>query len=140
MYYEVYAVDLFGEPLSGYVLDDPIDVCVPLHPRLAANIGNVVLVSTREDGTYTMHSTKVMLDDEGLTICGKLSELSAKVAAAYVGSPSAMPTPTPVPAPEGAGYGWIRAISLVHPLADDTVGRGISCRRADRQIKALGLN
>ena len=105
MYYEVYAVDLFGEPLSGYVLDDPIDVCVPLHPRLAANIGNVVLVSTREDGTYTMHSTKVMLDDEGLTICGKLSELSAKVAAAYVGSPSAMPTPTPVPAPEAPDTG-----------------------------------
>ena len=98
-YYTLSAVDASGQPLSGYLLDDPVTVCIPLPSRLAPNISEVAMVSAHDDGTFTMLSPKVKITSDGVVLCGALSELSATIAAAHTGPPSTLPTPTPAPAP-----------------------------------------
>ncbi len=98
-YYTVSAVDAAGQPLSGYLLDDPIEVCIPVPPRLKSNISDVAMVSVRDDGTFAVLSSRLRLGDAGVTMCAALSTLSARVAAAHTGSPSALPSPTPLPTP-----------------------------------------
>ena len=99
-YYKVAATDASGEPVNAYRLDDPVTVCIPLPARLAANISDVTIVSMRDDGTFAILASQVKLTASGTTLCGQLSELSATVAAAHLGSPAALPTPTPEPTPE----------------------------------------
>ena len=99
-YYTISAVDATGKPLNGYVLDDPVTVCIPLPSRLASRVSDVAMVSARDSGNFTVLGSKVKLNDDGITICGAISELSAKIAAGYIGSPSQLPTPTPTPEPE----------------------------------------
>ena len=98
-YYTISAVDATGQPLSGYLLDDPIEVCIPVPPRLKSNISDVAMVSVRDDGTFAVLSSRLRLGDAGVTMCAALSTLSARVAAAHTGSPSALPSPTPLPTP-----------------------------------------
>ena len=104
-YYDIHAVDASGEPLSGYLLDDPVEVCIPVPPRLRGDISNVTMVSARDDGTFAILSTSMRLGDEGLKMCAALSTVSARVAPAYLGTPSALPSPTPLPTPEDPDTG-----------------------------------
>ena len=97
-YYSIYAVDDSGRPLNGYLLDDPVTVCMPVPPRLASNISQLAMVSERADGTFAILSSNVRLSsDSGVMICGALSELSARLAVGQLESPSALPTATPTP-------------------------------------------
>ena len=121
-YYTVAATDASGEPVNAYRLDDPVTVCIPLPARLAANISDVTIVSMRDDGTFAILASQVKLTTSGTTLCGQLSELSATVAAAHLGSPSALPTPTPEPTPETPDTGgtapgsngilWVLALGI----------------------------
>ena len=105
MYYRIAGVDAFGVRLKGYVLDDPLEVCVPVPDRLRRNISSLAMVSERADGTFALLSSNVRLSDSGVNICGKLSQLSARIAVGQVGSPSGLPSPTPLPTPEAPDTG-----------------------------------
>ena len=105
MYYRIAGVDAFGVRLKGFVLDDPIEVCVPVPDRLRRNISSLAMVSERDDGTFALLSSNVRLSDSGVNICGKLSQLSARIAVGQVGSPSGLPSPTPLPTPEAPDTG-----------------------------------
>ena len=98
-YYDVFAVDASGRPLRGYILDDPAEVCIPVPSRLKSDISDVAMVSARTDGTFAVLSSSLRLGDAGLNVCAALSTLPARVAAGYLGSPSALPSPTPLPTP-----------------------------------------
>ena len=98
-YFDISAVDVSGRPLRGYQLDDPATVCIPLPPRIASQIAETAIVSLKSDGTFAVLSSRVRLTADGATLCGALSELSARVAAAHLASPSALPSATPLPTP-----------------------------------------
>ena len=99
MYYGISAVDASGYPLSGYLLDDPAEVCIPVPSRLKSNISDITMVSVRDDGTFAVLSSSIRLGTAGVKMCAALSTISARVAAAHIGSPSALPSPTPPPTP-----------------------------------------
>ena len=83
-YYGIYAVDASGQALNGYLLDDPITVCLPVPSRFTSNISQLAMVSERSDGTFATLSSSIRLSTSGVLICGGLSELSARLA---VGTP-----------------------------------------------------
>ena len=98
-YYGIYAVDASGQALNGYLLDDPINVCLPVPSRFTSNISQLAMVSERPDSTFATLSSSVRLSTSGVLICGALSEVSARLAVGNLGSPSALPSPTPLPTP-----------------------------------------
>ncbi len=99
-YYGIYAVDASGQGLNGYLLDDPVSVCLPVPSRFTSNISQLAMVSERADGTFATLSSNIRLSTSGVLICGALSELSARLAVGHLGSPDALPSPTPLPTPE----------------------------------------
>ena len=112
--YRIAAYGSEGEELSGYALNAPVDVCIPLPPRLTANISKVAMVSMRDDGTLAVHTSNVRFSgNQGLELCGTISELSANVAAGFIGSPSALPTPAPTIEPEPPETGGNAASSNI---------------------------
>ena len=104
--YGIHVVDGAGSSISSYVLDDPVQVCLPLPAALSSNISKVALVAMNSDGTLTILSSSVKLGSSGTSVCGNISTLPASVAVGHVGSPAAIPTatpePTPAPPPTGA--------------------------------------
>ena len=92
-YYGIYAVDASGQALNGYLLDDPINVCLPVPSRFTSNISQLAMVSERPDSTFATLSSSVRLSTSGVLICGALSEVSARLAVGNLGSPSALPSP-----------------------------------------------
>ena len=95
MWHEVRAVDADGESVSGYVLQSPAEMCLPLPDVLRSNISDVALVSSNADGSLTILSSSVRIMGSGTSVCGGLSELPASVAVGRLGSPADLPTPTP---------------------------------------------
>ena len=115
-FYDVVAVDSEGRALNGYLLDAPVTVCLPLPKILSSNISDLAVVSLGDDGSFTMLGAKVRLSDDGVKICAGVSELSARVAAAHVGAPSALPTATPMPPieePDTGGNAPLNVSALV---------------------------
>ena len=96
LYYDVYAVDGTGTRLDSYLLNNPVTVCIPLPSRIASRIAESAMVSLKDDGTFAVLSSRVRLTADGTVLCGAISELSARVAAAHIGSPEALPSPTPM--------------------------------------------
>ena len=111
-FYDVVAVDSEGQSLSGYLLNAPATVCLPLPKILSSNISDLAVVSVGEDGSFTMLGAKVRLSDDGVKICAGVSELSTRVAAAHVGAPSALPTATPIPPVEDPDTGGSAPLSV----------------------------
>ena len=96
-YFDISAVTLSGERLDGYLLDDPATVCLPLSPNLSRRISEASVVTIKDDGSFGALTTSLSLTDEGSKLCGKLIEVPARVAAAHLASPDALPTPSPTP-------------------------------------------
>ena len=95
MWHEIRAVDADESAVSGYVLQSPMEVCLPLPDVLRSNISDVALVSANVDGSLTILSSSVRIMASGTRVCGGLSELPASVAVGRLGSPADLPAPTP---------------------------------------------
>ena len=96
--FDVLAVDATETSISSYVLNAPLEVCVPLPPAARQNISDVAIVVNNPDGTLTVLSASVRITgSSGVNVCGKLSTLPASVAVGTAGSPKAIPTATPDP-------------------------------------------
>ena len=104
-YFDVYAVDASGQLLNGYILDDPLEVCIPVPQQLVSDLATVAMVSVQDDHSLTLLSSKIRIGDSGVRVCAGLSSVSVRVAAGYLGSPSALPSPTPLPTPEDPDTG-----------------------------------
>ena len=98
-YYEVNGVQRNGEaPVSGYRLDDPISVCLPVPDTFRSDISDVVVVNRNPaDGSLGILSSKVRQTDGGLVVCGSVGTLPATVAAAHLGIVEATPEPPQEP-------------------------------------------
>ena len=97
MWHDIRAVDADESPVSGYVLQGPLSVCLPLPPMLSSNISDVALVSSNADGSLTILASTVRITTSGMRVCGGLSTLPASVAVGRLGSPAGFPTSTPDP-------------------------------------------
>ena len=95
MWHEVRALDADESPVSGYVLQSPLEVCLPLPDMVRSNISDVVLVPANEDDSLTILASSVRITTSGTQVCGGLSELPASVAVGRLGSPADLPAPTP---------------------------------------------
>ena len=107
--YEVLAVDATETSISSYVLNSPLEVCVPLPPAARHDISNVAIVANNPDGTLTVLSASVRITaSSGVRVCGNLGTLPASIAVGTAGSPEAIPTATPDPDeivdPDTGGY------------------------------------
>ena len=107
--YDVLAVDAAETSISSYVLNAPLEVCVPLPPAARHDISNVAIVVTNPDGTQTVLSASVRITaSSGVRVCGNLGILPASIAVGTAGSPGAIPTATPDPDeiedPDTGGY------------------------------------
>ena len=104
-YFDVYAVDASGQLLTRYILDDPLEVCIPVPQQLVSELATVAMSSVQDDGSLTVLSSKFRITDSGVRVCAALGIVSARVSAGYLGSPSALPSPTPLPTPEDPDTG-----------------------------------
>lgn len=119
MWHEIRAVDADESAVSGYVLQSPMEVCLPLPDVLRSNISDVAVVSSKADGSLTILSSSVRIMASGTSVCGGLSELPASVAVGRLGSPADLPTPTPevgeTALPDTGGFvpGWFGLVLLM---------------------------
>ncbi len=103
------AVDGQGESVATYRLKNPAKVCIPLPAELRGSLDQLSIVSADEFG-LTALSTRVVLRAGGdPQLCGSISALPARVAAARFGAP-------PLPFPAGSQDG--------RPATPDTGGGG----------------
>ncbi|MYF79188.1 MAG: hypothetical protein F4180_04735, partial [Chloroflexi bacterium] len=106
--YDVLAVDATETSISSYVLNAPLEVCVPLPPEARHDLSNVAIVVNNPDGTLTVLSASVRITQAGINVCGNLGTLPASIAVGTAGSPDAIPTAVPDPDeiadPDTGGY------------------------------------
>ena len=97
-WHHVDVVDDQRAPITGYRLNRPAEVCIPLPPELRSRIDGVVIVASRDD-SFAVLTSVVRLGSRGeIQICGSISKLPARIAAAREGAPPQLPTPVPVAA------------------------------------------
>lgn len=94
VWHHIDAVDSNGQPLADYQLNRPAQVCIPLPDPLRSNIDDVAVVAVGTgSASFTVLSSRVRLQPHGAPqLCGNLSFLPAKIAAARSGPPEALPT------------------------------------------------
>ena len=85
-FYDINGVQRTGDaPVSGYALDDPLSVCVPLPAAFRANVSDIVIVNRGTDGSLGILSSTLRQSGGALTVCGNIGELPATVAVAKMG-------------------------------------------------------
>ena len=85
-FYDVMGVQRTGDaPVSGYVLDDPMSVCLPLPTTFRANVSDIVIVNRAADGSLGILSSTLRQSGGSLTACGSIGQLPATVAVAKTG-------------------------------------------------------
>ncbi len=95
--YDVLAVEASETAISSYVLNAPLDVCVPLPPAARHDVSDIALVADNPDGALTVLSASVRIATKGTNVCGNLCTIPATIAVGSAESPDAIPTPTPEP-------------------------------------------
>ncbi len=94
--YDVLAVDATETAISSYVLNSPLEVCVPLPPAARHDISDVAIVADNADGTLTVLAASVRITaSSGVNVCGNLSTLPATIAVGVAGAPATLPTAAP---------------------------------------------
>ena len=97
--YTVAAIDSERNSVASYLLSATVEICIPVPSEMRANISNVEMIATSDDGSQiTVLSSSVRVVPS-LSVCGNTSTLPVNVAAGIPGSPPPMPEPTPDPEP-----------------------------------------
>ena len=97
--YTVAAIDSERNSVASYLLNATVEICIPVPSEMRANISNVEMIATSDDGSQiTVLSSSVRVVPS-LSVCGNTSTLPVNVAAGIPGSPPPMPEPTPDPEP-----------------------------------------
>ena len=85
-FYDINGVQRTGDtPVSGYALDDPLSVCLPLPAMFRANVSDIVIVNRASDGALGILSSTLRQSGGALTVCGNIGQLPATVAVAKMG-------------------------------------------------------
>ena len=93
-FYDINGVQRVGDaPVSGYTLDDPLSVCLPLPDMFRANISDIVIVNRSTEGSLGILASTLRQSGGALTVCGRIGQLPATVAVAKMGVVEAPPEP-----------------------------------------------
>ena len=85
-FYDINGVQRVGDaPVSGYTLDDPLSVCLPLPAAFRANISDIVIVNRSTEGSLGILASTLRQSGGALTVCGRIGALPATVAVAKMG-------------------------------------------------------
>ena len=96
VWHRVGIIDGTGSPISSYLLNQSARACIPLPDEFRGNVSDVVMVAAKDED-LSVRSVGISLRSDGeAQICGGLSELPTRIAAAKLGSPSPLAQPTPV--------------------------------------------
>ena len=88
VWYGVGIIDGTGSPISSYLLNQSARACIPLPDGFRGNVSDVVMVAAKDED-LSVRSVGISLRSDGeAQICGGLSELPTRIAAAKLGSPS----------------------------------------------------
>ena len=136
--FDINGIQANGDPpVSGFSLDDPLSVCLPLPDAFRANVSDIVLVERKSDGSYGILSTKLRQGaGGGLNVCGSVSALPATVGVAKLGVVQAPPVTEPTATVEGPDAGATApnagfvVIALILGIALFAVVLGASLARA----------
>ena len=139
-WHTIRAIDSGNQSLTDYRFNIPVEVCIPLPDQFGGRIDDVAVVAMNPDAaSFTVLSGQVRLRSDGAPqICGNLSTLPTKIAAARSGAPDALPTPDRSPMvdeklPETGGLPlsiWL--VSLVWLLGASIAAFGcFTCARRD---------
>lgn len=104
-FYDVNGVQRSGDaPVSGYNLDEPLSVCLPMPDAFRANISDIVIVNRSAEGSLGILASTLVQSGGSLTVCGNIGQLPATVAVAKMGVVEEPPPPPegPEPPPTGA--------------------------------------
>ena len=111
--YSINVIDSTSEPVSNYVLGEPVVACFPMPEQLRSNISDIVLVQTGDDSAVTVLSTRLRITPDGPLVCGALSTVPANVAVGKEGSPETLPEEEPEPVQELPETGGLQPDVLV---------------------------
>ena len=85
-FYDINGVQRVGDaPVSGYTLDDPLSVCLPLPDMFRANISDIVIVNRSSEGSLGILASTLRQSGGALSVCGRIGQLPATVAVAKMG-------------------------------------------------------
>ena len=91
--YAITAYDINGRTLSNYSFNLPIEACIQLPEALRTRIADVDLTVINRDRSLTVLQSTTAFSPSGITICGNLGGLPARVAVGAKGAPTLLPTP-----------------------------------------------
>ena len=133
-FYDINGVQRTGDaPVSGYALDDPLSVCLPLPAMFRANVSDIVIVNRSSDGALGILSSTLRQSGGALTVCGNIGQLPATVAVAKMGvveepvvqGPNgAEPPPTGGASPANAWVIWVMLAAMAATVLGGVLARG----------------
>jgi hypothetical protein len=94
-WYEVSAVDGSGVSVASYVLNDALEVCIPLPVELSSRISGLAIVAINSDDSLTILSSTVRISGADTNVCANVSSVPATIAVGSAGSPAPLPTAVP---------------------------------------------
>jgi hypothetical protein len=94
-WYEVSAVDGSGVSVASYVLNDALEVCIPLPVELSSRISGLAIVAINSDDSLTILSSTVRISGSDTNVCANVSSVPATIAVGSAGSPAPLPTAVP---------------------------------------------
>ena len=94
-WYEVSAVDGSGVSVASYVLNDALEVCIPLPVELSSRISGLAIVAINSDDSLTILSSTVRISGADTNVCANVSSVPATIAVGSAGSPAPLPTVVP---------------------------------------------
>ena len=139
-FYDINGVQRTGDaPVSGYALDDPLSVCLPLPAAFRANVSDIVIVNRSSDGALGILSSTLRQSDGALTVCGNIGQLPATVAVAKMGVVEepvipvigpGEPPPTGGASPANAWMIWAMLAAIAAIVLGGVLARGAPRERA----------
>ena len=94
-WYTISAVDGSGVSVASYVLNNALEVCIPLPIELSSRISGLAIVAINLDDSLTILSSTVRISGSATNVCGNVSSVPATIAVGSTGSPAPLPTAVP---------------------------------------------
>ena len=94
-WYTISAVDGSGVSVASYVLNNALEVCIPLPIELSSRISGLAIVAINLDDSLTILSSTVRISGSATNVCGNVSSVPATIAVGSTGSPVPLPTAVP---------------------------------------------
>ena len=123
--YTIAVVDASGEPIEAYLLKTAAQICIPTPPKLRDYLSEISMVSVSDAG-LTVLSSSVRISSAGHSyLCGELTVLPSRIAAAKPGAPQ--------PPVTGGSAATLGAVMILIVIGAVGVAGGVSLAASRRR-------